>query len=72
MIHQPRYVEWVLIWGQPTHYALAASAANKPSIHLFKLPQLIAPGEIGASPLLPSFLYLPAPGELAPKALRLP
>jgi molecular chaperone DnaK (HSP70) len=37
----------------------------------FAIPQLVAPGEVAARRLLPSFLYLPGP-ELASAARRLP
>jgi molecular chaperone DnaK (HSP70) len=36
------------------------------------VPQLVAPGEVDARPLLPSFLYLPHELELPPDALTLP
>lgn len=43
-----------------------------PSIHLFHIPQLVAPGEVGTLPTLPSFLYFPTEEELAAGGLRLP
>ncbi len=36
------------------------------------IPQLVHAGEVGARPLLPSYLYLPHPSELPPAALALP
>ncbi|MFW6049833.1 MAG: Hsp70 family protein [Myxococcota bacterium] len=36
------------------------------------VPQAVAPGEVEALPLLPSFLYLPHESELEPGALALP
>jgi hypothetical protein len=36
------------------------------------IPQLVAPGQIDARPLLPSFLYLPHPSELTPADRALP
>ncbi len=36
------------------------------------VPQILAAGEVGERPLLPSFLYFPAPGQLPDGALRLP
>jgi len=36
------------------------------------IPQLVAPGQVEARELLPSFLYLPHPEELPPGALGLP
>ncbi|GAB5520890.1 MAG: Hsp70 family protein [Rhodothermales bacterium] len=43
-----------------------------PSIHIFDLPQVVAPGEIQAQPLLPSFLFMPGPHDVPEGALRLP
>lgn len=40
--------------------------------HVLAIPQAIAPGQVEARPLLPSFLYLPHAGEFAPGALALP
>lgn len=47
-------------------------AGESPALQVFAIPQLTAPGAVEARPLLPSFLYLPAPGELPAEALRLP
>jgi hypothetical protein len=44
---------------------------DAPPIHVFDIPQLIAEGEVGAVPTLPSFLYL-ANEQDAPGSLRLP
>ncbi|MGT2474135.1 Hsp70 family protein [Paraburkholderia terrae] len=41
-------------------------------IRVFEVDQLIAPGEVGARPLLPSVRYHPAAGELNPGDLQLP
>jgi molecular chaperone DnaK (HSP70) len=40
-------------------------------IEVLRIPQLIAPGTIEERLVLPSFLYLPAEGELSEKAMRL-
>jgi hypothetical protein len=45
---------------------------GRPAIHTFLVPQLLAPGEMGTRPLLPSFLYLPGPHDLPPSATALP
>ncbi len=45
---------------------------KSPNVDIFKIPQLIAPGEISARPLLPSFLYLPGGYELPVDSIRLP
>jgi hypothetical protein len=39
---------------------------------VFPVPQVVAPGQVEERPLLPSFLYLPGPGEQPAGALRLP
>ena len=44
-------------------YAKANDAQDE--INLFAIEQLVAPGEVGARPLLPSLRYHPAAGELA-------
>ncbi len=50
-----------------THTVVAYAAFNDPEkhIHLFEIPQLIAPGEVADRPLLPSVRYHPAIGELS-------
>src|SRR5215831_12655318 len=44
---------------------------DTPPIHVFDVPQLLAEGEVGAVPTLPSFLYF-ANEQDAPGSLRLP
>lgn len=41
-------------------------------IRQLELPQVVAPGEIASRPGLPSFIYLPGPGEQPAGALKLP
>lgn len=60
-----------------THCALAwvdlnASEEDTSQHGVLDIPQLSAPGAVGQSPLLPSFLYLPHADELAPSDLDLP
>ncbi|MCB9549090.1 MAG: Hsp70 family protein [Myxococcales bacterium] len=55
-----------------THCAVAYSPIGQADVRLFAVPQLVAAGEVADRPLLPSFLYLPAPGEVDPEAARLP
>ncbi|ABM03063.1 chaperone DnaK-related protein [Psychromonas ingrahamii 37] len=40
--------------------------------HIFEIEQLVAPGEVAKRPLLPSFRYHPAGGEINPIDLQLP
>ena len=57
-----------------TNTVVAYAKANdaQAEINLFAIEQLLAPGEVGARPLLPSLRYQPAAGELAAGDLQLP
>ena len=56
-----------------THSALALRSLDGDGrTEVFEIPQLVRPGELGARPLLPSFLYLPHPDELPRGAAALP
>ncbi len=55
-----------------THCAMAAALLERPRLVLLAIPQLTAPGEVSANELLPSFLYLPTPGELGEADRALP
>lgn len=60
-----------------THSALSyvdleQSDGERTAHGVLPVPQLTAPGTVEALPLLPSFLYLPHPDELAPGELALP
>jgi hypothetical protein len=60
-----------------THSALSyvdlqASDGEQADQGVLGIPQLSSPGTVEALPLLPSFLYLPHPDELAPGELALP
>ena len=49
-----------------------ASGPSLPEIRSMSIPQVVAPGEVGERPVLPSFLYLPADSEFPAGALDLP
>ena len=51
---------------------LSASEGEEVSLEFCPIPQLTAPGSVEERHLLPSFLYLPHPDELAPGDLTLP
>lgn len=51
---------------------VAYAAPGQHEIRLFEVPQLIAPGEIKALPLLPSLRFHPAAGELRGDEIRMP
>jgi molecular chaperone DnaK (HSP70) len=53
-------------------YADLSSGADKAQPCLFEIEQLIGPGEVAKRPMLPSFRYHPAPGELPEAELILP
>ncbi len=59
-----------------THTALAYADISRgvagAETRLFEIEQLVAPGEVARKPLLPSFRYHPAQGELAEADLLLP
>ncbi len=66
----PRYVVGIDLGT--THSALAVSPSDRRQVELVPIPQLVAPGEVSPRELLPSFLYLPAQGELAAADRTLP
>ena len=45
---------------------------GQPEIKTYAIPQLVAAGEMGVRPLLPSFIYLPGPHDLPSGATALP
>ena len=49
----------------------AAEAADARSSDL-AVPQVVGPGSVADRPLLPSYLYLPGPGEVPAGSLKLP
>lgn len=50
----------------------ATPAGTSPTIHIFDVPQLTAPGTMGKRPVLPSFLYLPGEYDLPAGSTDLP
>ena len=60
-----------------TNSALAFTDANlpdgeHPSVHLFRVPQLVNAGEVSELDLLPSSLYIPGSGEFVEGSLAVP
>ncbi len=51
---------------------LAATGAEEKKIEFFKVPQLVAFGELGERSVLPSFLYLPTEFEIKDDGMALP
>jgi len=50
----------------------ASRAAGGPKLHTFRVPQVVAAGQVQDNDLLPSFLYIPGAHDLAPGAIDLP
>ena len=55
-----------------TNTVLAFAEPGSGHVDTLAIPQLVAPGEVGTAPLLPSNRYHPLAGELAADALQLP
>ncbi len=53
-------------------YVDRAAPDESRTVTPFSLPQLVAPGEVAALPVLPSFVYLPEAHDADPETLRLP
>ncbi len=49
-----------------------SKAAGGPKLHTFHVPQVVAAGQVQEQALLPAFLYIPGPHDLAPGAIDLP
>ncbi|HVO27257.1 MAG TPA: Hsp70 family protein [Candidatus Margulisiibacteriota bacterium] len=67
-----RYIVGIDLGTTNSVVAFVDTAAEQPAVQVLALPQLIAAGSVEARPVLPSFLYLPADGELPANALKLP
>jgi len=67
---EPRYAVGIDLGT--THCAISTARLEHPVVRLLQVPQLVAPGEVAERPLLPSFTYLPAPGELSDADRTLP
>ncbi len=50
----------------------ASKPVGGPKLHTFNVPQVVAAGQVQDLPLLPSFLYIPGPHDLAPGSIDLP
>src|SRR6478672_332985 len=50
----------------------ASKPVGGPKLHTFNIPQVVAAGQVQEQDLLPSFLYIPGPHDLAPGAIDLP
>src|SRR5450830_1492987 len=71
-VGKPAFLVGIDLGTTNTVVAYADANAAQAGIQLFAIEQLLAAGEVGARPLLPSLRYHPAPGELAAGDLQLP
>jgi hypothetical protein len=70
--NNPRYVVGIDLGTTNSVVAYVPVDGDATPIAVLDIPQLTAPGTVEARPLLPSFLYLPAPAEFPRGALDLP
>ncbi|MGF1703988.1 hsp70 family protein [Photobacterium makurazakiensis] len=70
----PRYLVGIDLGTTHTvvAYTLISDELESSPITIFEIDQLIAPGEVARKPLLPSFRYHPAEGEIDPSQMVLP
>jgi len=70
----PRYVIGIDLGTTNTAVSFVdrAQDADERTIQSFEIPQLVAAGEFGRAPVLPSFLHLPGPHELPEGSTALP
>lgn len=71
----PRYLVGIDLGTTNTAVAYvdtASRAVGGPRLHTFHVPQVVAAGQVDQQDLLPSFLYLPGPHDLAPGSINLP
>ena len=67
-----RYIVGIDLGTTNSIVAFVDTAAEQPAVQILAIPQVIAAGSVEARSVLPSFLYLPAEGELPANALKLP
>lgn len=72
----PRFVVGIDLGTTNSVLAWVDTAAegdpDAPAVEVLPVPQLVKPGEVAPVERLPSFLYLPAPGEYPAASLELP
>jgi len=68
----PRYVVGIDLGTTNTVLAFADAAGADARVEVFPVPQLVAPGDIQSSPILPSAVYLPSWAEARGDALLMP
>lgn len=70
---EPRYLVGIDLGTTHTVVSYVDLQANgQPQPHLFEIEQWVGPGEVARRPMLPSFRYHPAAGEIPQEQLILP
>jgi len=72
---KPRYVVGIDLGTTNSALASVDTApgdAEKPTIQMFPVPQVVAPGQVDTRATLPSYLYVLGANELPPAAVALP
>jgi hypothetical protein len=69
---QSRYVVGIDLGTTNSALAYVDTAIAEARPEGLGVPQVVNPGEVAARPLLPSFMYLPGPGEVPVGGLKLP
>jgi molecular chaperone DnaK (HSP70) len=67
-----RYIVGIDLGTTNSVVAFVDTSAEAPAVRILEVPQITGVGSVEARPVLPSFLYLPADGELPANALKLP
>ncbi len=67
-----RYIVGVDLGTTNSVVAFVDTAVEQPAVQILAIPQVTAPGSVEERLALPSFLYVPANGELPANALKLP
>ncbi|MDD3118932.1 MAG: Hsp70 family protein [Victivallales bacterium] len=71
-MHKSRFIVGIDLGTTNIAVACCDTEAATRRVELFAVPQLIAPGELRALELLPSWCYLPDPARVVPGSLALP
>jgi hypothetical protein len=67
-----RYLIGIDLGTTNSAVAYVDTRAADPRVHVFEVPQLVAPGEVAPRRQLPSFVYLAGDIDLAPHETALP
>ena len=72
MTDNARYIIGVDLGTTNTAVAFVDTNSADQSVHVFNVPQLVAPGELAPRPQLPSFIYTAGAHDLGPAETSMP